>query len=387
MADGNATLHPAPFSRAGLAAPLAFVRAVVVRDWRSLQVTLIACAVAAIVTSFQYQVYTSFVRAGAVGPKFVGGAVWVSAGSIECFDFPGLIGEDYAGLIARNFPAAGVRRVAFGFTAWTSPSGRRGNVAVIGIDDAADGAGRRLSETSFIADRSDLARLDLSGAPTQQATLGGETMQLAGTTSHLPTFLGAPYVVTSFEQGRRILRMEPGSAAFLVFDDPGQSRADLAAALGRSQAQFPELSLRSGAEFEHSSSVYWQRKTGAGSAIILAAILASVLMMILLANGVLRFLQRYSQDLLSMLGHGAGQREVWLVAGGIAVVVAAVTLAAMMLFTPLMILALKPLLPWVAFAPGDALVPAGAVLIALAVGIASAGSAVRQFGPEAVFRT
>ena len=387
MADGNATPHPASTSRAGLAAPLAFVRAVVVRDWRSLQVTLIACAVAAIVTSFQYQVYTSFVRAGAVGPKFVGGAIWVSAGSIECFDFPGLIGEDYAGLIARNFPQAGVRRVAFGFTTWTSPSGRRGNVAVIGVDDAADSAGRRLSETSFIADQSDLARLDLRGGPEQQATLGGETMQLAGTTSRLPTFLGAPYVVTSFEQGRRILRMEPGSAAFLVFDDPGTGNANLAAALGRSQAQFPELSLRSGAEFERSSSVYWQRKTGAGSAIILAAILASVLMMILLANGVLRFLQRYSQDLLSMLGHGAGQREVWLVAGGIAVVVATVTLAAMMVFTPLMILALKPLLPWVSFAAGDALVPAGAVLIALAVGIASAGSAVRQFGPEAVFRT
>jgi hypothetical protein len=383
----NATLPQVNGKWSALAAPLAFVRAVVVRDWRSLQVTLIACAVAAIVTSFQYQVYTSFVRAGAVGPKFVGGAVWVSAGSIECFDFPGIIGEDYAGLIARNFPQSGVRRVAFGFTAWTSPSGRRGNVAVIGIDDAADGQGRRLSETSFIADRSDLARLDLSGAADEQATLGGETMQLAGTTSSLPTFLGAPYVVTSFEQGRRILRMEPGSTAFLVFDDPAIGGADLAAALGRSQAQFPELSLRSGAEFERSSSVYWQRKTGAGSAIILAAILASVLMMILLANGVMRFLQRYSQDLLSMLGHGAGQREVWLVAGGIAVVVAAVTLAAMMVFTPLMILALKPLLPWVSFAAGDALVPAGAVLIALAVGIASAGSAVRQFGPEAVFRT
>ncbi|HEX4847401.1 MAG TPA: hypothetical protein VFV30_04610 [Novosphingobium sp.] len=357
------------------------------RDWRSLRVTLIACAVAAIVTAFQYQVYTSFVRAGAVGPKFVGGSVWVSAGSIECFDFPGVIGEDYAALLARHFPDAGVRRVAFGFTGWTSPSGRRGNVAVIGIDGAADGSGRRLPETAFMADRSDLSRLDLSGKPEEQATLGGETMTLAATTSQLPTFLGAPYVVTSFEQARRILRMDPGSAAFLVFDSPQQGEDALAAALRQSQGQFPELTLRTGAAFEQSSSVYWQRKTGAGSAIILAAILASLLMMILLANGVLRFLQRYSQDLVSMLGHGAGQREIWLVTGGIAVIVAGVTLTAMMVFTPLMILAMKPLLPWVSFVAADALVPAGAVLIALAVGIASAGSAVRQFGPEAVFRT
>jgi putative ABC transport system permease protein len=370
-----------------LAAPFAFVRAVVLRDWRSLQVTLVACAVAAVVTAFQYQVYTSFVRAGSVGPRFIGGAVWVSAGSIECFDFPGVIGEDYAGLLARYFPTSNVRRVAFGFAGWTSPTGRRGNVAVIGVDSAQSAAHARLADTEFIADRSDLARLDLASGAGQLATLGGETMQLAGATERLPTFLGAPYVVTSFEQARRLLRMDPGSAAYLVFDGDTANPAALAGQLRAAQAQYPELTLRTQQQFAASSSRYWQFKTGAGAAILLAAVLASLLMMILLANGVLRFLQRYAQDLLSMLGHGAGQREVWLVAAGIAVVVAALTLGAMLVLTPVMIAAAQPLLPWVAFVPGDTLVPAAAMLIALLGAIVSAGSAVRQFGPEAVFRT
>lgn len=374
-----------PAHRSGAA--LAFVRAVVKRDWRSLQITLIACAVAAIVTCFQYQVYTSFVRAGSVGPRFVGGAVWISAGSIECFDFPFPIGEDYAGLLAREFPDAGVRRVAFGFTSWTSPNGTRGNVAVIGVDDPRTESGAPLADKAFIADRSDLGRLDLANRPGQLATLGGQTMEFAAATSRLPTFLGAPYVVTSFEQARSLLGMDPGSTAFLVLDQPDGDPAALAAAIGRAQRQFPELTLRSKDQFADSSSVYWQRKTGAGSAIILAAILASLLMMILLANGILRFLQRYSQDLLSMLGHGAGLREVWLVTGGIAIVVAATTCTAMLVFTPLMILGLKPILPWVSFVPFDALVPMLSIAIALGVGIASAGGAVRQYGPEAVFRT
>ena len=371
-----------------LAAPFALVRAVVLRDWRSLQVTLVACAVAAVVTAFQYQVYTSFVRAGSVGPQFIGGAVWVSAGSIECFDFPGVIGEDYAGLLARYFPSSNVRRVAFGFTGWTSPTGRRGNVAVIGIDAAAGPDGAALSETGFMADRSDLARLDLAGGAGQLATLGGETMQLAGVTDRLPTFLGAPYVVTSFEQARRLLRMDPSSAAYLVFDgDTAANPAALAGKLKAAQARYPELTLRTQQQFAASSSRYWQFKTGAGAAILLAAVLASLLMMILLANGVLRFLQRYAQDLLSMLGHGAGQREVWLVAAGIAVVVAVLTTAAMLVLTPVMIALAQPLLPWVSFVPGDTLVPAAAMLIALLGAIISAGSAVRQYGPEAVFRT
>ena len=37
--------------------------------------------------------------------------------------------------------------------------------------------------------------------------------------------------------------------------------------------------------------------------------------------------------------------------------------------------------------PGDTLVPAAAMLIALFGAIISAGSAVRQYGPEAVFRS
>jgi hypothetical protein len=374
-------------SRLGISAPLALIGAVVRRDWRFLQITLVACAVAAVVTAFQYQVYTSFVRAGSVGPRFIGGSVWVSAGSIECFDFPGVIGEDYAGHLARYFPSATMRRVAFGFAGWTSPSGRRGNVAVIGIDGAFGPDGAPLADTAFIADRSDLGRLDLSRGPGEVATLGADTMQFAGTTNRLPTFLGAPYVVTGFERGRSLLRMDPGSTAFLVFDLPPGDPAALAAALRAAQTRYPELTLRSQAEFAQSSSRYWQLKTGAGAAILLAAVLASLLMMILLANGVLRFLQRYAQDLLSMLGHGAGQREVWLVAAGIAVVVAVLTFAAMLVLTPLMILAAQPLLPWVSFVAADTLLPAISMLLALIAAIASAGSAVRQYGPEAVFRT
>lgn len=373
--------------QANFAAALAFLTAVIRRDWRSLMITLTTCSVAAVVTAFQYQVYTSFVRAGQVGPRYVGGAVWVTASSIECFDFPGVIGEDYSGQLARFLPQGTTRRVAFGFASWTSPTGRRGNVAIIGIDGAAADDTGSVPDGGFVADVSDLARLDLSGKPGEVATLGNETMVLSGTTHRLASFLGAPYVVTTFEQARSILRMDPSTTNFIVTGGPEPDRPQIPGVLAEARAQFPELAILSSADFAASSSNYWQRKTGAGSAILLAAVLASLLMMILLANGVSRFLQRYSQDLLSMLGHGAGQRDIWLVTGGIAIVVAAVTLLATMLLTPLMIAVARPLFPWVEFVAADALVPSAAVVIALAIAIGGAGKAVRQFGPEAVFRT
>ena len=74
----------------------------------------------------------------------------------EGFDFPNNFDEDYAAMLARDVPGARFRRVLFAFAPWRSPTGRRGNVVLVGID------GSDLSETGFAADRSDLARLDIA---------------------------------------------------------------------------------------------------------------------------------------------------------------------------------------------------------------------------------
>ncbi len=361
------------------AAPLYFIRFVIMRDWQSLGVTLGACAVAAVVTCFQYQVYTSFVRAGAAAPRLIGGDVWVSAASIECFDFPAYFSEDYAGQLSRYFPDARMRRVAFGFTEWRSPTGKRGNVAIIGIDDA------NLADDTFIAEQSDLKRLNLTGAAGELATVGTDTLALASTTDRLPTFLGAPYLIVSFARARSILGTDTASTAFLVLD--GVGGAALRPAVAAASAGLPELAIRSAPDFAASSSGYWRGKTGAGSAILLAAILASLLMVILLVNGVLRFIQRYHQDLVSMLGHGADRNDIAVAATGIAVIVAAATLFCVFTVTPLMIELAKPLLPWTTFTLGDALLPAAAVFAALAMAIGAARRAVLAYGHEAVFRS
>ena len=59
----------------------------------------------------------------------------------------------------------------------------------------------------------------------------------------------------------------------------------------------------------------------------------------------------------------------------IAAVVAAVTLAAMMVLTPLMIAAARIVLPWVFFNPADAAVPALAIVLSLGIAIIGARGA------------
>lgn len=367
----------------GNSAPLLFVRTVVARDWRFLSVTLVSCAVAAVVASFQYSVFTSFLRAGAVIPRTVGADFWITARTVQCFDFPDPIGEDYAATLARYVPDARFRRVVFGFVPWRSPDGRRGNVAIVGIDNSG------LPDTGFAADRSDLGRLDISSKAGAyiEASIADTTMHLARTVDTLPTFLGAPYIMVPFETGRRLLRMDPTSTSFLIGNFGASGPRDFDRLRTLSDREFPEVSIVTASEFETSSSRYWQTKTGAGAAILLAAVLASLLMILLLANGISRFVQRYHQDLLSLLGHGADEREISTIITLVAFLIAGVTAVATLAVTPFVILATKPMLPWVGFRIVDMAMPLLAVGAAIGVSVLSSRRAVRAYGPEAVFRS
>lgn len=372
-----------PFRFARMPAWL-FIRAVVTRDARFLGVTLLSCTVASIVAAFQWSVYTSFVRTGAVAPQWLGGDIWISARTVQCFDFPDPIAEDYSALAARDLPGVSFRRVAFGFVTWRSPSGRQGNVALIGVD------GLALPDNGFIVDASDVERLDLEGdagdIENRLATIGGETMVHYGTVDTLPTFLGAPYVVANFIRARELLRMDPASTAFLIGDAGGRT-PDLEAASAKLADRFPDIALHSAEEFANQSSSYWQNKTGAGMAILLAAILAGLLMAILLINGVLRFIQRYHYDLISLLGHGASQRDIRIIVGGIAALIAGATSALGLMATPLIIWAVQPILPWTMFYFTDAVVPLAGIMTALLLATLASRRAIAAYGPEAVFRT
>jgi hypothetical protein len=370
-------------SRPMQALPFLFVSSVLRRDWRFLGMTVLSCTVAATVATFQFSVYNSFRFASAAVPRAVAADFWVTAGSVECFDFPVPFAEDYDALLARYFPGARMRRVAFGFAPWRAPDGKRGNVAVVGIEHYGIGP------NSFIANTSDLERLGIAagGIGPVEATIGGTTLTLGGTVGNLSTYLGAPYVLVDFETARGLLQMDPTSTAFLAGQFEGSPPPGFDAAAHDAALRFPDIAVVSADRFTASSIDYWQRKTGAGLAIGLAAFLALLLMMILLANGVLRFVQRYYSDLLSLLGHGASQREIAAIVGVTTLVIAAGTLAGSVLITPLLVFAFNPLLPWTAFGAGDLLAPVLGVGAAAVIAMISARGAIAAFGPEAVFRS
>lgn len=358
-----------------------FARRILVRDWRGLVVTLGACAIAGIIATFQYSVYVSFLTAASAAPRAIAPQLWVSAAGVECFDFPDMIGEDYSAAIQLLVPGARVRRVAFGFVPWRSPAGRRSNVALVGVDDLA------IPPTGFVADRSDLARLDLGGAPPDSSvrgSIGNMTADFAGVRDDLATFLGVPYLFVRFPLAREILRLDTASTSFLAVDLPAGRTLPNLDPLRR---RFPELSFRTADQFERDSAGYWQSRTGAGLAILLAAGLATVLMIFLFANGVVRFIQQYRRDFLSLVGHGAGLREIGLIVVLVAAAILLVVLVASAAVAPLLTALFGGLLPWVGFHGGDLIVPGVGALCAFAAAMLWARRLLAGYAPDAVFRS
>ncbi len=241
---------------------LLFVRTVIVCDGRFLVTIMLSCVVAATVATFQYSVYNSFRLASAVVPRVVAADYWIHARSVASFDFPTPFTEDYAAAAAGYFPDGQTRRVAFGFVPWRSPKGQRGNVARVGIDDLG------ISSNGFVANSSDLSRLDLAamGLGRDAATVGQETLVLECVVDNLAAFLGAPYILTDFATARRLLGMDPTSVAFLAGETGGQAASDITRAKLDLEARFPDIELSNGKDFASSSADYWLNKTGAGLA-------------------------------------------------------------------------------------------------------------------------
>jgi putative ABC transport system permease protein len=167
-----------------------------------------------------------------------------------------------------------------GFLSWARPQGGTENVLVVGsrLSDGALGAvveltpslRRRLMEpNTVVVDRADLGRLGLSAGIGERADVNGVRVRVVGLVSGLKG-LGGPHVFCSLETARRLIRMEPDQATYLLARCRSPHEAGRVAAHLR---RYPNLSALPSAEFSFRSRWHWLVKSGAGLALGCASLL------------------------------------------------------------------------------------------------------------------
>lgn len=368
----------APLER--FAPAIAYLGASLRRDFRAFSFTLLGCGLSATVAVFQFAVFASFLAAATVAPRLIGGDVWVGDHGIQCFDLPSPIDEAYAASLLRYFPGASYRRVYVNFAPYLSPVGKRGVIALVGVD------GLGLPPASFTADADELAHLDLA-RDDDRAEIAGQSQAFVATDIRLSSFLGTPYTLMNGADAANALRMAPDKVSFVVFDLPDANRSRLRAALGDARAANPHLMIMSESGFVFSTGFYWLIRTGGGAAILMACVLASVLMVVFLVNGVARFVQRRHGDLMTILGLGGSKADINRVLLLVALLFSFGGTAFALLAAPLLRLLTHALVPWVTIGPAVWLFALAMAVMCGLLGARAAAFEVNKLPLADIFRT
>lgn len=252
------------------------------------------------VFGFQTSLFISFWNAGALIVNKMDGDIWVHPPGVECFENPALLDTRYEWLLRGQSGVRAVNKAILGFVPWKGANGKWIDVTLVGYSRIAE-----RPQTVFF-DWTDSNRLGTTVG--DSAEVAGHRVYLGGTLHGYSTFLGLPYVLADYRTAESILGFSKDRTNFLILDVVG----DPEKVAKHIQTAFPELQIVSKSKMAFGSSLYWVERTGAGAAIMTAAVLALVVGFVFSFFSVQRFIDNIRYDLVTLLLLGADQwRLAW----------------------------------------------------------------------------
>src|SRR2546427_5264274 len=201
------------------------------------------------------------------------------------------------------------------FSQWQRRDGRQESVQVVGFDaDQALGApwnvveGRatdlKLADNVFV-DELYKEKLGVSRIG-DVFEVRGRRARVAGFTRGIRSFTTSPYVFSSFKNAQDYATVPENQTVFiLVKASPGVAIETLRARL---RAELRDVDIRSNAEFSRMTQVYWMVTTGAGIAVLLAAVLGLVVGVVVVAQTIYATTMDDSAGVRDAESHGRDQR-------------------------------------------------------------------------------
>jgi len=224
-------------------------------------------AFSAFLMIFQGSLLAGFERAASRVIDSIDADIWIMPRGVQALDFAPPLPAGYWGIVKGVAGVAWVREVAAGLAFWQRPNGTRKTVVVVGTED-----NQFLLPESVVVDVSDFHTLGLVDLPAD-IEINSQRRHVARSISGFGSFLGSPYVFGKLVDARRALDLGAERAMFLVLRVEGRS---LAITQKELQDRLPELDVLSKREFSARAKWYWTLETGAGGALLTAALLGFV---------------------------------------------------------------------------------------------------------------
>ncbi|MGA3187614.1 MAG: FtsX-like permease family protein [Bryobacteraceae bacterium] len=282
-------------------------------------VTILGIACATLLMITQGSILMGFLGAASKIIDATDSDLWIAGRGASCFEFPVVLERRFVELAHSVSGVESTTRILTRIVEFRKSDGNQQLVTLIGAERGAGsrfpaphiGNGAASDPDSILIDESSSGLLIQSGG-LSSAQSGGlpsaveineHRANVTGRTSGFSSFLGTPYVFSSYTDGLRYTGMRPTETMFiLVRVRSGASIADVKRQL---MTRLPNVDVWTKKEFARKAQMYWSSQTGAGGAILAAALLGFIIGLAVVSQAIYATTMEHIEEFATLKAIGA----------------------------------------------------------------------------------
>ncbi|HKV81916.1 MAG TPA: FtsX-like permease family protein [Candidatus Sulfotelmatobacter sp.] len=354
----------------------------ILHDRGRFSVTVLGVSFAVFLMVFQGSLLAGFLQAASRLIDASDSDIWITARGVQAFEF-GTVLDSRVREMAAGVPGVWqTGRVCMAFAVYRTPIGRQQVVALVGADP---NIGKRfpvpdrheladqMSPDAVLYDVSDRKQIGVGALPAE-VEINRHRARIEREIQGYGAFLGVPFLFTSYRNATRFMEFGPDRVMYVLV------RVDKSYSLSQVQQnlkqKLPEVDVLTQDEFAHKSRMYWTVKTGAGGAILTAAVLGFLIGLVVVSQTIYANTMENIEEYATLKALGGSQVFVTRIVLTQALVCGAVGSVLGLLAVLPSISYAKSLIPWIYapwWLPGAMVVPSLAMcLLASIVSVRSA---------------
>ena len=238
--------------------------------------------------------------------------LWIAGRGASCFEFPVLLRRDVEQL-AHGVPGVvETSRIVTRIVPLRKADGGQPFVTLVGADPGVGsrfpmprvaGAGSAVQPRALLIDETSSYLLDTSQQMPQAVELNDQRANVIRRTSGFSSFLGTPYVFTTFVDGARYAGLRSAEVMFILVRV--QAGASVLGVQRDLRERLPNADVWTKAEFASRAQVYWMSQTGAGGAILAAALLGFIIGLAIVSQATYATTMEHIEEFMTLKAIGA----------------------------------------------------------------------------------
>src|SRR5262245_37191351 len=291
-----------------------------VHDKVRLLVTITGVVFAVVLIVVQFGLFLGFTTTTSSLIDHSGADLWVMSAGVGYIEVGVPFSERKLSTVLATPGVARATKYITRFSQWRRHDGRQENIQIIGFDPnqplggpwnvvAGDIADLKMDDNVFI-DELYKSKLGVERIG-DVFEIRGRRARVAGFTRGIRSFTTSPYVFTSFKNAQSFGSIPEDQTIFLLVT--ADTSTSIAALRNRLRAHLKDVDVLMTGEFSAMTRVYWMFTTGAGVAVLLAAVLGLVVGVVIVAQTIYATTMDHLREYGTLKAMGATNRYLYRV--------------------------------------------------------------------------